>query len=75
MHKGSSGNISHELKTPVSTIMVALEALKNYDLKENPKIAEDYLRMMKDEAVMLDGLISKVMDHTKFESKAELIKK
>ncbi len=68
-------NITHELKTPVSTIMVALEALKGYDLNENPKVVEDYLNMMKDEAVRLDGLISKVMDHTKFENNTDHIKK
>jgi len=68
-------NITHELKTPVSTILVASEALKKYDLKDNPKVVEDYLSVMKDEAVRLDGLISKVMDHTKLESKTGLIKK
>ena len=38
-------NISHELKTPVSTVKVALEALQKFDLKKDRGISSDYLEM------------------------------
>lgn len=62
-------NITHELKTPVSTIMVALEALGNYDMKKEPKVMEEYLRLASMETKRLGELINRVLDHTLLEQK------
>jgi signal transduction histidine kinase len=62
-------NITHELKTPVSTIMVALEALGNYNMKKEPKVMEEYLRLASEETKRLGELINRVLDHTLLEQK------
>ncbi len=66
-------NISHELKTPVSTVKVALEALKNYDRIKDPVITREYLDMATSELDRLDMLTHKVLTHSKLESKASFL--
>jgi signal transduction histidine kinase len=62
-------NITHELKTPVSTIMVALEALGNFDMKKEPHVMEEYLMLASEETKRLGELINRVLDHTLLEQK------
>jgi len=57
------GNISHELKTPVSTVKVALEALRKYDLNRDPGKSEEYLDMAASELERLEQLVGKVLHH------------
>ncbi|MDD4644513.1 MAG: ATP-binding protein [Bacteroidales bacterium] len=57
-------NITHELRTPVSTVKVALEALKTFDKVSNPAITQEYLDMATQELNRLDQLISKVLDQS-----------
>jgi len=57
------GNVSHELKTPVSTIKVALEALRSYDLQKDPKKSNEYLQMASSELGRLESLVGKVLHH------------
>lgn len=58
------GNISHELKTPVATVKLALEALQKYDLKSNPQTSAEYLQMAHAETRRLEQLVQKVLDHS-----------
>ncbi len=54
-------NISHELKTPVATVKVALEAMQEMQpAKEHPQMKQ-YLHMADQEVVRLDNLVNKVM--------------
>lgn len=62
LRKDFISNISHELKTPVSTVKIALEALKKYDMKKNPKVTDEYLEMASKEMERLDELVSKVLN-------------
>jgi signal transduction histidine kinase len=57
------GNISHELKTPVSTVKIAIEALRTYDLKKDEKLSEEYLEMAASELERLERLVGKVLQH------------
>jgi len=57
------GNISHELKTPVSTVKVALEALRSYDKQKDPVKADEYLEMANRELARLESLVGKVLHH------------
>ena len=57
------GNISHELKTPVSTVKVALEALSSYDKQKDAGKAEEYLEMANRELGRLELLVGKVLHH------------
>ncbi len=57
------GNISHELKTPVSTVKIALEALRKYDFRKDPKASDEYLEMASGELERLEKLVGKVLHH------------
>lgn len=59
-------NISHELKTPVSTVTIALEALQTYDRLKDPVKAEEYLSIALKEIRRLALLISQVLDVSLF---------
>lgn len=60
-------NISHELKTPVSTVKVALEALLDFDMKKDPKLTKEYLEMAHSEMNRLDLLINQVLNNSALE--------
>jgi signal transduction histidine kinase len=60
-------NITHELKTPVATISVALEALGKYNMKDNPAVAEEYLKLASSETSRLEELVNRVLDHSMLE--------
>ena len=62
-------NITHELKTPVSTIMLALEALGKFNMNKEPERMEEYLRLASEETTRLGELINRVLDHTLLEQK------
>ncbi len=62
-------NITHELKTPVSTIMVALEALGNYNVKKEPAVTEEYINLASQETKRLSELINRVLDQSFLEQK------
>ncbi|NTW25534.1 MAG: HAMP domain-containing histidine kinase [Lentimicrobium sp.] len=55
-------NMSHELKTPVATVKVALEALKNFNRRNDPAIMDEYLEMATSETNRLEMLINRVMN-------------
>lgn len=55
-------NISHELKTPVATTKIAIEALNSYDAMEDPERARRYLGMAAWEINRLETMIGKIMD-------------
>jgi signal transduction histidine kinase len=65
-------NISHELKTPVSTVKVALEAIQKYKLTQDPAKTEEYIGMASQELERLESLISNVMVSS-IENKQETI--
>jgi hypothetical protein len=66
-------NITHELRTPVSTVKVAIEALKTFDKVSNPEITRDYLDMAGQEMNRLDELIGKVLDQSLIDEQKEVI--
>jgi len=74
MRNSFISNISHELKTPVSTVKVAIEAIRNFDLKKDSKVADEYLEMASKEIKRLELLISKVLDNTIIEHDAAILR-
>lgn len=61
-------NMSHELKTPVATAKVALEALRNFNALNDPKRTQDYLQMASWEIDRLDVLIARVLNAMQLEN-------
>ena len=60
-------NMTHELKTPISTVSVAIEALQNFDALENPKRTQEYLAISQLELNRLSLLVDKVLRMSLFE--------
>jgi len=62
-------NITHELKTPMATVSVALEALKNFHVLEKPGLTEEYLSIAQAELNRLTLMTDKILKASSFESK------
>jgi signal transduction histidine kinase len=62
-------NVTHELKTPVTTVSVALEALRNFKGLEDPKRTEEYLNIAQRELNRLTILTDKILKTAVFENK------
>ncbi len=62
-------NVTHELKTPVTTVGVALEALKNFKGLENKALTEEYLEIAQKELNRLSLLTDKILKTAIFEDK------
>ena len=62
-------NMTHELKTPIATITVAIEGLQKYNALDDPEKTQRYLQTSRNELSRLDDLVSKVLNVAAFESK------
>ncbi len=62
-------NVTHELKTPISTVSVAIEALSNFNVLQNPAQTKEYLEISKNELNRLTILVDKVLKMSIFEQK------
>ena len=62
------GNITHELKTPISTVSVAIEAMKNFNALQNPERTQEYLGIAGQELNRLSLLVDKVLRLSMFET-------
>ena len=60
-------NITHELKTPIATVSVAIEALRNFDALHNPEKTKEYLAISSNELQRLSFLVDKVLKLSMFE--------
>ena len=63
------GNITHELKTPIATVSVAIEAMKDFDALQNSERTREYLGIAGQELGRLSMLVDKVLRLSMFENK------
>jgi len=61
------GNITHELKTPISTVGVAIEAMQHFNALQNPARTQEYLGIASNELQRLGLLVDKVLKLSMFE--------
>ncbi|MBL7730967.1 MAG: HAMP domain-containing histidine kinase [Chitinophagaceae bacterium] len=62
-------NITHELKTPIATVGVAIEALKNFNAMQDTTRTKEYLDISANELQRLNLLVDKVLKLSMFEKK------
>jgi len=62
-------NITHELKTPIATVGVAIEALKNFNAIQDPARTREYLDISSNELQRLSLLVDKVLKLSMLEKK------
>jgi two-component system, OmpR family, phosphate regulon sensor histidine kinase PhoR len=61
-------NITHELKTPIATVSVALEAMRSFDVLKDPEKTKGYLDISSSELQRLNLLVDKVLKLSMFEN-------
>ncbi|GAA4314923.1 HAMP domain-containing sensor histidine kinase [Compostibacter hankyongensis] len=55
-------NMTHELKTPITTVSAAVEALQHFDALRNREKTDAYLSMAEKQLARLSMLVEKVLD-------------
>lgn len=55
-------NITHEFKTPIATISVALESIRNFNASNHPERSETYLDMSKEQLDKLNLMVEKLLE-------------
>jgi len=61
-------NMSHELKTPIATVKVALEALNNYNAIDDKELSREYIGMMASEMNRLELMATRVLNTAQLEA-------
>lgn len=67
-------NMTHELKTPVSTISLAAQMLKDTDITKSPEIFKHISGVIHDETKRLSFLVEKVLQMSLFERQKASLK-
>jgi signal transduction histidine kinase len=67
-------NMTHELKTPIATVNVAIEALQRFDALQNPARSQEYLEISRQELGRLSLLVDKVLRMSQFEGASPELK-
>ncbi|HEX2532160.1 MAG TPA: HAMP domain-containing sensor histidine kinase, partial [Chitinophagaceae bacterium] len=62
-------NITHELKTPIATVSVAIEALRSFNASMDKQRTKEYLDISANELQRLSLLVDKVLKLSMFEKK------
>jgi signal transduction histidine kinase len=67
-------NMTHELKTPVSTISIAAQMMKDADVSKSPEVFKHISTVINDETKRLGFLVEKVLQMSLFENKKATLK-
>jgi two-component system, OmpR family, phosphate regulon sensor histidine kinase PhoR len=62
-------NMTHELKTPIATVSVAIEALRSFDALDDRETTNEYLDISAQEIQRLGLLVDKVLKLSMFENR------
>ena len=68
-------NMTHELKTPIATVNVAIEALRSFGGIYNPERTKEYLDISASEIQRLGLLVDKVLKMSMLEKKEVMLEK
>jgi two-component system phosphate regulon sensor histidine kinase PhoR len=67
-------NMTHELKTPVSTISIAAQMMKDADISKSPEVFRQISTVISDETKRLGFLVEKVLQMSLFENQKAMLK-
>lgn len=62
-------NVTHELRTPVATVSVAIEALQKFDVLDKPELTQEYLHIAKQELERLSQMTDSILKTSILENK------
>lgn len=75
MRKAFVNNMTHELKTPVSTVMAAIESIQRYGAKDDKERMNRYLSISRQELEHLSEMIERVLQVDVAETNGVLLEK
>jgi len=68
-------NITHEFKTPIATISVALESIKNFNAKQDKEKTSNYLNISTNQLAKLNTMVEKLLETATLDSESlQLVK-
>ncbi|WP_452231594.1 sensor histidine kinase [Lacinutrix sp. MEBiC02595] len=68
-------NITHEFKTPIATISVALESIKNFNVQEDKAKTSNYLNISTNQLAKLNTMVEKLLETATLDSNSlQLVK-
>lgn len=65
-----TSNMTHELKTPLSTLSAAVESMTKYNILDNKDMTRDFLTMMEDEIERLKSGIELILTYSQLENQS-----
>ena len=65
-------NITHELKTPVSTVAIVLESLENFGAKDNIETRKEYIQIAKNELKRLTAMAENILKSSVLEKEEKV---
>jgi two-component system, OmpR family, phosphate regulon sensor histidine kinase PhoR len=65
-------NITHELKTPVSTVAVVLESLENFGANDNIETRKEYIQIAKNELKRLTAMAENILKSSVLEKEEKV---
>ncbi|MCG8384265.1 MAG: HAMP domain-containing histidine kinase [Cytophagales bacterium] len=68
-------NITHEFKTPIATVMTALEGIEKFNDDQDPKKVTKYLGISQDQLKKLTGMVEKLLETATLDSDRLSLKK
>ena len=69
-----TNNMTHELKTPVATIAIALESIIENNMESDPKALKNYLEISRNEIRRLNLMIDRVLNLEQLDSGQEKLR-
>jgi two-component system, OmpR family, phosphate regulon sensor histidine kinase PhoR len=67
-------NVTHELKTPVATVSVALEAIQNFNVSQDPRLTKEYLDIAQRELKRLNEITDRILRTSVLENEVAITK-
>lgn len=68
-------NMTHEFKSPITTVSTALESIVRYDLGKNPDKLQNYVRICRGELARLNLMMDKILNLNLLDSKKDFLTK
>ena len=68
-------NITHEFKTPLATIGVALEGIQKFNADNDPEKSKKYAAMSQEQVKKLSGMVEKLLETATLDSNALVLNK
>lgn len=66
-------NMTHELKIPISTLLIAAEGLEKYNIVNEPEGARKYAKSIQRASTQLSSLVETILQNTKADNNKEVL--